>query len=200
MNALNGRDEVDVATQAIRGGTKVIQLRDKKHKKGEMLEIARRLKELCAQQDVLFIMNDHVDIAIACGADGVHLGQSDLPVSEARVLLAPDKIIGRSTHNLSEAELAESEGADYIAVGSMYPTTSKEEFTLAGLETLRQIREKTSLPLVAIGGINETNAAEVIEAGADGIAVISAVLGAEDVEKAARNLVDIIERVRCEDG
>jgi thiamine-phosphate pyrophosphorylase len=197
---LRGRNEVEVATQAIRGGVKVIQLRDKQHAKIELLEMARRLNEICAEKEVLLIINDYLDIAMACGADGVHLGQGDLPLPEARSLLSPDKIIGCSTASLSEAVRAESEGADYIAVGSIYPTPSKEDCRLAGIETLRRIREKVSLPLIAIGGINETNAAEVTEAGADGIAVISAVLGAEDVERAARNMITKIERARSDDG
>ena len=192
--ALGERDAMETASRAIHGGAKVIQLRDKHHTKSELLQMARRLRGLCDEKEVLFIVNDYLDIAQACGADGVHLGQEDLPVIEARSLLSPDKIIGCSTASLTEAARAGLEGADYIAVGSIYPTSSKENIRLTGLETLRQIREKTSLPLIAIGGINENNAAEVMEAGADGIAVISAVLGAEDVESAAQNLVNKIER------
>lgn len=198
--SLEGRDEVEVAGQAIRGGVKVIQLRDKHHTRAELLEMARRLRQLCSEQDVLFIINDYLDIALACGADGVHLGQGDIPLSEARSFLSPDMIIGCSTASLPEAVRAGAEGADYIAVGSIYPTSSKEKFRLAGIETLRRVREELSLPLIAIGGINETNAAGVAGAGADGIAVISAVLGVEDVERAARNLVNEIERAGTENG
>ncbi|HJX69994.1 MAG TPA: thiamine phosphate synthase [Dehalococcoidia bacterium] len=196
--ALRGRNEVGVATQAIRGGAKAIQLRDKQHSKTELLEIARRLREVCAEKEVLFIINDYLDIALATGADGLHLGQKDLPLSEAHRFLSIDKLVGCSAATLSEAVQAQAEGADYIAVGSIYPTLSKENFRLVGLKTLQQIRRKISLPLIAIGGINETNVAEVIKAGADGIAVISAVLGAEDVEGATRKLVTKLEKARSE--
>ncbi|MFC1925338.1 thiamine phosphate synthase, partial [Chloroflexota bacterium] len=196
--ALAGRNEIEVATQAIQGGANVIQLRDKQHTKTELLEMSRKLRQVSAEKEVLFIINDYLDIAEACGADGVHLGQGDLSITEARPLISPDKIIGFSTHTLQEAVMAESEGADYIAVGSIYPTTSKEGYSLAGIETLQQIREKTTLPLIAIGGINNRNAEYVMEAGADGIAVISAVLGAEDVERAARELTTKIERAGSE--
>ena len=198
--ALKGRSEVEVATQAIRGGVKAIQLRDKQHTKAELLEIARKLKEICAEKEVLFIINDYLDIALATGADGLHLGQEDLPLSEARCLLSIDKLLGCSTTTISEAVRAQSQGADYVAVGSIYPTPSKDKYTLVGPNTLKRIREKISSPLVAIGGINETNIEEVIGAGADGIAVISAILGAEDVEGTTRKLVTKLEKARCKNG
>ncbi len=198
--ALKGRSEVEVATQAIKGGVKAIQLRDKQHTKAQLLEIARRLKEICSEKEVLLIINDYLDIALAAGADGIHLGQGDLPLSEARRLLPIDRIIGCSTTTLSEAVQAQSEGADYIAVGSIYPTRSKEKYKLVGLKSLRRVREKISSPLVAIGGINETNVEEVIGAGADGIAIISAILMAEDVEGSTRKLVTKLEKARCKSG
>lgn len=191
--ALGDRDEREICRQAIRGGAKIVQLRDKHRGKGEILAAAKRLKEVCTQSDVLFIVNDYLDIALASGADGLHLGPGDLPVSAARQLLPIDKILGYSTTTLKEALQAEADGADYIAVGSIYPTTSKAGAIVVGLETLRQIREAISLPIVAIGGIDETNAAAAIEAGADSLAVISAVLGARDVEEAARKLADRME-------
>ncbi len=191
--ALGGRDEVEVAQKAISGGAKAIQLRDKNRNKGEILSKARELKALCAQSDVLFIVNDYLDIAIASNADGLHLGQEDLPVPVARQLLPIDRIIGRSTKTIAAALQAQTDGADYVAIGSIYPTASKTDTRVVGLETLRQIRKAISIPIVAIGGINATNASEVMAAGADSIAVISAVLGAEDVEKAARQLAKIME-------
>jgi thiamine-phosphate pyrophosphorylase len=191
--ALGGRSEGEVCRQAIRGGAKVIQLRDKYRGKVEILATAKQLKEVCTQSDVLFIVNDYLDIAIVSGADGLHLGPGDLPISAARQLLPIDKILGCSTPTLKEALQAESDGADYIAVGSIYPTSSKAGAIVAGLETLRQIREAITIPIVAIGGIDETNAAAAIEAGADSLAVISAVSGARDVEKAARNLAERME-------
>lgn len=193
--ALRGRNEVEVASQAIRGGAKAIQLRDKQHTKAELLEIAQRLKKVCAEKEVLFIINDYLDIALASGADGLHLGQNDLPLPEARRLLPIDKLIGCSATTLSQAVRSQSEGADYIAVGSIYPTPSKENFRLVGLDTLRRIGRKISLPLIAIGGINQSNVESVMKAGADGVAVISAVLGAEDVEGATRELVTKLEEL-----
>lgn len=192
--ALVGRSEVEVASQAIRGGAKVIQLRDKQHTKAELLETAQRLKKVCAEKEALFIINDYLDIALASGADGLHLGQKDLPLPEARRLLPIDKLIGCSATTLSQAVRAQSEGADYIGVGAIYPTPSKENFRLVGLDTLRRVRGKISLPLIAIGGIDQSNVEPVMKAGADGVAVISAVLGAEDIEGATRKLAAKIEQ------
>jgi thiamine-phosphate pyrophosphorylase len=191
--ALKGRRHVEVARQVIRGGAKVIQLRDKTLSQKELLPVARQLRNLCAEQGVLFIMNDYLDLAIETEADGLHLGQSDLPVAVARKLLPIDKILGCSTTTVETALAAQAEGADYIAVGSVYPTSSKETAEVVGLEMLRQVRPAVSVPLVAIGGITKINAAEVIAAGADAVAVISAVLGADSPEAAAREIVKRIE-------
>ncbi len=193
--ALKGRDEVDVAAAAIRGGAKTIQLRDKQRSKSELLTMARRLRDLCGEKGALFIVNDHLDIALAVNADGLHLGQDDLPPAEARRILPIDMLVGCSTHSTAEAVLSQANGADYVAVGSIYPTTSKEKFKLVGLDTLRRTRSKVSVPLIAIGGVNHTNVQEVMKAGADSVAVISAVLGADDVEKAARRLAAKMKRI-----
>lgn len=186
--ALGGRDEVEAAAAAVRGGARIIQLRDKHRGKADVLATARKLRSLCAEKGVLFVVNDHLDIALAVRADGLHLGQDDLPPAEARRILPLDMLIGCSTHSTAEAVRAQAAGADYVALGSIYPTTSKERYRLVGLETLRRTRSRVSVPLVAIGGINDTNVREVIKAGADAVAVISAVLGADDVERAARKL------------
>jgi thiamine-phosphate diphosphorylase len=138
-------------------------------------------------------MNDDLDIALASGADGLHLGQDDLPVSAARRLLPIDKLIGCSTTTAAEALKAEADGADYIAVGSIYPTQSKKSVTVVGLERLREIREAVSLPIVAIGGINADNAQNVIDAGADAVAVISAILEGDSVERATRKIAKRLE-------
>lgn len=187
---LKERSPVEVARQAIRGGANIIQLRDKLSSKKEQLSIAQQLKELCAEHNTLFIINDYLDLALAADADGLHLGQNDLPIRIARKLLPMDKLLGSSVATVDEATAAESDGADYIAVSSTYPTSSKEDVVVVGLDQLREIRQATTLPLVAIGGINRDNVAEVIAAGADCIAVISAVLQADDIEKAARQIVD----------
>lgn len=187
--ALKGRSHVEVASQAIRGGAKTIQLRDKIRSKKELLPIAQQLSKLCAESNVLFIINDYLDLALASDADGLHLGQNDLPTGVARKLLPMDKILGCSVTSLDEAIAAESDGADYIAAGSIYPTPSKETAKVIGLDRLFQIRQAISLPLVAIGGITKDNVAEVLAAGADSVAVISAVLDAESPEEAARQIV-----------
>lgn len=195
--ALVGRGHLEVARQALRGGARVIQLRDKTTPKADLLELARQLAELCAEHGALFIMNDYLDIAVAGGADGLHLGPNDLPVAAARKLVPIDMILGRSTTSPELAAAAEADGVDYIAVGSMFPTPSKETAVVIGPETLARVREMTSLPLVAIGGIDADNAAEVIAAGADAVAVISAVVSAPDVEAASRR---IAERFEGDDG
>lgn len=191
--ALGGRSHVEVASQAIQGGAKVIQLRDKVHSRKELLSMAQELRDSCAKQGVLFIVNDYFDIALAVDADGLHVGQDDLPVKIARWLLPMDKILGCSARTVDKAAAAQSDGADYIAVGAMYPTPSKETAEVVGPERLRQIRQAVTLPLVAIGGINKDNVSQVLEAGADSVAVISAVLGAEDVAEASRQIVKIME-------
>ena len=191
--ALRGRSHLEVARQAIRGGAKVIQLRDKMHSKRELLPIAQELMNLCAEQDVLFIMNDYLDVALAVDADGLHVGQDDLPVKVARRLLPSDKILGCSVRTEDKATIAQADGADYIAVGAMYPSPSKEMAEVVGPERLKQIREAVNLPIAAIGGINKDNLSAVLAAGADALAVISAVLGDEDVEGATRQMVKIIQ-------
>ncbi len=191
--ALRGRSCLEVARLAIRGGAKVIQLRDKMHGKRELLTIAQELRELCAEQDILFIMNDYLDLALAVGADGLHVGQDDLPVKIARRLLPPDKILGCSVRTEDKATVAQADGADYIAVGAMYPTPSKEAAEVVGPGRIEQIRQAVNLPITAIGGINKDNLSAVLAAGADALAVISAVLGDEDVEGATRRMVNIIE-------
>jgi thiamine-phosphate pyrophosphorylase len=190
---LGGRKHIEVAGQLVRGGAKAVQLRYKGDDRDELLSISQQLKSLCYESSVLFIVNDYLDIALAVGADGLHLGQRDLPIKEARRLLPIDMLLGVSVTTVEQAKAAEGGGADYIAVGSMYPTSSKETAKVVGLERLRKVREAVSLPLVAIGGINRDNAGEVAAAGADGVAVISAILGAEDMEGAARQLVKAFE-------
>ena len=190
---LGMRDEADVTSKAIRGGAKIIQLRDEHHGKGELLAIAQKLKDLCHKSDVFFIINDHLDIALAVDADGLHIGQADLPLSVVQKELPIDKIIGYSTNTLAQALKAETEGADYIAVGSIFPSLTKKDATVIGIEQLRQIKQAISIPLVAIGGINKDNIAEVIAAGADSAAVISAILTQENIEEATHQLVTQIE-------
>ncbi|MDY6912413.1 MAG: thiamine phosphate synthase, partial [Chloroflexota bacterium] len=173
---LAGHSEIEAARQAIEGGAGVVQYRDKYRPRKESIPVARELKRICAETGVLFIVNDSIDIAMAIDADGVHIGQSDLPLSIAKDLLPPDRIIGCSVRTVEQAIQAQKEGADYLVVGDIYHTPTKQEAEAIGLERLSLIKDSVSLPIVAFGGINETNAGKVIKAGADSIAVISAIL------------------------
>ncbi len=173
--AARGRDLETVLEAAIAGGVRMVQLREKEWPSGQLLPIAERMRERCRRAGVTFIVNDRLDMALAVDADGVHLGQDDLPSRAARPLLRRGMLLGRSTHSLAQARTAQAEGADYVAVGSMFPTASKPDFELVGPELIRTVRREITAPLVGIGGITLENLAEVILAGADGVAVISAV-------------------------
>ena len=188
------KDVVGAANKTIRGGAKVIQLRDKQHAKSEVLDAAQKLRGLCRKSKALFIVNDYLDIALASDADGVHIGYDDLPLSVVRKELPIDKIIGLSTHTLVQAQEAEAEGADYIAVGSVFSSPTKVNATVVGLKHLRRVRKAVSTPIVAIGGINQENIGKVMAAGADSAAVISAVLTRKDIESATRQMVKEIEK------
>jgi len=193
---LVGRNELDIAGQIIEGGAKVIQLRDKQSKKRGLLPVAQKLKELCSQAGVLFIINDYLDLAMAVDADGLHIGQEDLPLPVVRRELPVDKIVGCSVTTVSQATKAQNEGADYIAVGSIFPTTTKKEAIIVGVDILKELKQIVSTPLVAIGGINQSNIGEVVAAGADAVAVISAVLGEKDVRGAVQKLVAKMDLVK----
>ena len=182
------RDEPGIAAQAIEGGARLIQLRDKTREKGLQLPVALALQALCREAGTLFFVNDHVDLALAAGADGVHLGQKDLPVDVVRRLVPPGMLIGCSTNNPDEARRAEAEGADYVSVGRLFPTGSKADTRPATLDTLRSVKAAVSVPVCAIGGIDESNIDDVLAAGADMVSVIAAVIGADDVRAAARRL------------
>ncbi|MDA0988077.1 MAG: thiamine phosphate synthase [Chloroflexi bacterium] len=185
-----GRDLVELTQAVLLGGAQVIQLRDKLHDKGDVLPIARRIRDLCDRHGALLIINDHADLAVACDAHGLHLGQHDLPIEEARAILRSHQIIGKSNALLEEALESERQGADYLAVGAIFPTDTKEKTRPAGLETLEKVKARASVPVVAIGGINEDNVPRVMLAGADAACVISAVIGDPNPEEAARRLID----------
>ena len=154
------------------------------------------LANIARQADALFIVNDHADIAAAVEAGGVHLGQEDFPIAAARKLAGVDRIIGISTHSREQAVLAEQSGADYIGFGPVFPTRTKDAGEVQGLEMLVSIRLSVRIPLIAIGGINHGNCGDVMRAGADGVAVISAVLAAEDPAKAAGAMVRLLAESR----
>jgi thiamine-phosphate pyrophosphorylase len=190
---LRGRSHLDVAAQAIRGGAKAIQLRDKKDSTRDFFTVAGEIRKLCAEHNVLFIVNDSLEVTLAADADGLHVGQDDLPAAIARRLLPIDKILGVSAQTIDEARAAQSEGADYLGVGAIYATATKATAEVVGPGRIKEIRDKVDLPIAAIGGIDKSNVSAVLKAGANSIAVISAVMGAADIEKATRQLVEIIE-------
>jgi thiamine-phosphate diphosphorylase len=181
-----GRDPVEVAAAAVRGGATIVQYRDKLHDKGDQLPVVERLVALCRPAGLPVLVNDHVDLVLAADADGVHVGQHDLPVAVTRRLLSAGAIVGTSNNNAGEAAASEQAGASYVAVGRIFPTQSKGNTRPASLDTIRAVRAAVGLPLVAIGGITAANVDAVIEAGADAAAVIAAVCAADDVEEAAR--------------
>lgn len=183
-----------IVEKALLGGVTTVQLRAKNLEASTFLELAKKIKALCNKQKVKFLINDKVDIALKIAADGVHLGQKDMPILTARKLLG-DKIIGISAGNITQATLAEQNGADYIGVGPVFPTTSKEDAGKAiGLSGLSQICKSITIPVVAIGGIDATNAEGIFEHGAKGIAVISAIQDAANPRKATEKLLEIIEK------
>ncbi|HWR00738.1 MAG TPA: thiamine phosphate synthase [Chlorobaculum sp.] len=186
---------IELAGMALDGGARMVQLRRKNASGRELFEWSVRIQELCRRRDAIFIVNDRVDIALAMRADGVHVGQDDLPASLVRSLLGPDSIIGVSVSNVAEAEKARLDGADYIGVGHIFPTVSKEKTTLPlGTSPIREIGKAAGVPMIAIGGIDAGNVQDVMTAGVSGIAVISAVSGAPDPVAAARELVNIIRQ------
>lgn len=192
-----GRTHLDVVRDAILGGATVVQYREKGATTRRMVEEARALLELCREAGVPLIINDRVDVALAVGADGVHLGVDDMPVGIARRLLGPDKLIGHSPETLEQVRASEADGADYLGVGSVFGTATKPDAgSPIGLVGLERVIAAVSIPVVGIGGITAQNAAQVIRAGAAGAAVISAVVAAEDVEAAARRLWERIEGAR----
>jgi thiamine-phosphate pyrophosphorylase len=190
--SLKSRSPVDATAAAIKGGAKIIQLRDKKSSRRSFFQTALELRKLCRQHDVLFIVNDSLEIALAVDADGLNVGPEDLPVAEARRLLPIDKLIGASASSVDAARLARAAGADYLGVGSVYPTGTKVDIAVVGLKLIKEIKRNVKLPVVAIGGIDKNNISAVMKAGADAAAVISAVMRAADIEKATWQLVKII--------
>jgi thiamine-phosphate pyrophosphorylase len=194
--AARGRDLLELLEAVIAGGCRMVQLRDKEWPSGRLLPLAERLRARCAAAGVTFIVNDRVDLALVVGADGVHLGQDDLPARRARPLLRPGMILGVSTHSLAQARAAQADGADYIAVGSMFATRSKAEFELVGPDLLRAVRPEIRRPLIGIGGIGHDNVGEVIAAGADGVSVISAVAAADDPRAATERFLSLIRDAR----
>jgi len=194
-----GLPHVEIARRAVAGGADVIQLRDKTLDFQELTRIGREIRTITKPAGVLFIVNDRPDVAIACGADGVHLGQGDCSPDNARQLAPQGFIIGVSVGNAEEARRAEAAGADYVALSPTFGTGSKSDAGPGhGLARLKEVRCAVSLPVIAIGGIGPDNVQDVIRAGADGVAVISAVVSAPDITRAAREMRSLIVRAKRE--
>ena len=189
-----GRSHLEVAEAAIRGGADVVQLRDKTASGGALYQVAFALRKLTREAKVPLIVNDRLDIALAVDADGVHVGQSDLPASVVRRILGPGKVLGVTAETGEEALLAEKDGADYLGVGPVFEArgTKSDAGAPQGVEQIARIRGVSRLPIVAIGGIKAENARRVLEAGATAVAVISAIVAADDIAQAARQLKSVL--------
>ena len=191
-----GRDPLDIAMASIRGGASMLQLRDKFRDKGEQLPLAQSLQKLCQESGASLIINDHADLASVVGSAGLHIGQTDLPVDQARRVLAQHQLIGRSNRELEQLTESEDMGADHVAFGAIFQTSTTGKNTgrpPRGVEQLRLAKDTAKTPLVAIGGINAENITSVVEAGADAICLTAAVALADEPEAAATNLVKLIE-------
>jgi thiamine-phosphate pyrophosphorylase len=189
----DGRTNVDVLRAVIAGGARIIQLREKECSRKDLYELACRFREMTEPAGVLLIINDHVDVALAVGADGVHLGQEDLPVAAARKL-APELLIGASSHSLEEALKAQADGADYVNIGPIFPTSTKSGISrILGPEAIGAIGPQLAVPFTVMGGINSSNLDQVLSQGARRIAMVTAITRAPDLADTVRRLR---ERVR----
>ncbi len=191
-----GQSYADMVSAACAGGADVVQLRDKTLSSRELFRLAKDLQEICDKTGTLFILNDRVDEALAADVDGVHVGQEDLPVRVVREMMGHKKLIGCSTHSTAQALAAVGDGADYISCGPLFATPTKPDYLPVGLALVKEYRQLIRVPFVAIGGIDATNVAQAIAAGADRVAVVRAISGAADVEKAARSMKDLVLRER----
>ena len=197
--ATRGRPALDVAAAALKGGASVVQLRDKESNKSEALTLARQIKALCEEHGALFIVNDNPGLALASDAHGLHLGQDDMPITEARRVIGPTQIIGRSNNTIDEVMDSTAARADYLAVGAVFPTGTmgKSQRPVVGTELVGRVKRMVETPVVAIGGIDLGNVADVVDAGADSVCVVSAVTLADDPENATRSLVEAIRKARA---
>ena len=194
---LNGETLYSQVEKALEGGATFVQLREKHLNHDAFLQEAKEIKELCAKYQVPFVLDDDVELALEVGADGVHVGQSDMEAGDVRAKLGPDKIIGVSAQTVEQAILAEKHGADYLGVGAVFPTGSKDDAEDVPFETLKAICEAVSIPVIAIGGITKDNVKELAGSGICGIAVISAIFASKDIEAATKELkVNTIKAVK----
>lgn len=187
-HCLRGRDFYEAVEEALRAGVTMLQLREKDMGLEELVAEGRKVQELCRKYQVPFLVDDNVEAARILGADGVHLGQEDDAIEKARSVLGPEAIIGISAHNLEEALKAQASGADYLGVGALYPTGSKKDASLLAPGMLEKIVQAVKIPVVGIGGIHEAQLDQVLDQGAAGCAMISAILGAENIGAAVERM------------
>ncbi|MCI9132290.1 MAG: thiamine phosphate synthase [[Clostridium] cocleatum] len=186
---LNGRKLTDDLEKAILGGVTTIQLREKNLSNEEFISIAKEVKKVCQKYHIPLIINDNLEVALATNSDGIHIGQNDIPASIVRKQIGPDKILGVSVHNLKEAFQAKIDGADYVGVGAIFSTETKNDATNVTLDSLKKICDNIDLPVVAIGGINLDNISKLKDINIAGIAVVSAIMKANDITAASGQLV-----------
>lgn len=177
--------------EAIKGGVSVVQIREKTKDTLDFYNLALKVKEITTKYDVPLIINDRVDVALAIDADGVHVGQSDMPCDVTRKLVGPDKIVGISAATIDEAKKAEKDGADYIGTGAVFPTATKDDAPKITKNDLKEIVDSINIPVVAIGGINHDNAGELIDTGIAGLSVVSAIMSSDNPKKSAEELLNI---------
>ena len=189
-------NEVERVQAALAGGADMVQLREKNQSTRDLVDLCRHLQAACDKTGALFLVNDRVDVAVAANTDGVHLGQSDLPLETARDILGHQKLLGASTHSVEQALAAQTQGADYVSCGPLFATPTKPSAPAIGLEAVRQYGLAVRIPFVAIGGIDSANVEEVVRLGADRVAVVRAVFEAPDVEAAVRDLKEKVVKAR----
>ncbi|MBP5405522.1 thiamine phosphate synthase [bacterium] len=190
-----GRDFFAQIESALKGGVTCLQLREKHLRQSEFIEEARIVKGLCEKYSVPLIINDNVEVALSCGADGVHIGQDDGSVAEVRKIVGNRLIVGVSAHNVEEALAAEKAGADYLGSGAVFGSATKSNVRLLPLETLKNICSSVKIPVVAIGGINKDNISRLAGSGINGVALVSAIFGSIDIETECRTLKRLAEKV-----
>ncbi|MBE6907144.1 MAG: thiamine phosphate synthase [Ruminococcaceae bacterium] len=193
---LNGKSLAGEVEKVLQAGATFLQLREKDLDKEHFLREVKEIKKLTDWYHVPFVINDDVEVAIACGADGVHVGQSDMQAQDIRQLLGPDKIIGVSSRTVEQARIAKESGADYVGVGAVFGTTTKKDANQVTFEELREICASVEIPVVAIGGINETNLMQLKGSGIDGISVISAIFAKPDAAAATKNLLALAKAMK----
>ncbi|WP_406659656.1 thiamine phosphate synthase [Methanolobus sp. ZRKC3] len=197
-SGLSKKGTLSDVEDAVRSGCKIVQYREKNMSTKEMVCEASRIKSICGSK-AIFLVNDRIDVALAVDADGVHIGQDDMPIDTARKLLGHSKIVGLSTHNVEQAIAAEKSGADYIGLGPIFNTSTKKDAgDGVGAHMIRKVKDAINIPVVAIGGINKENCLPVIEGGTDGLVAISAVVCSDDVKKETKDFIDLILNTRSE--